>query len=713
MADQDELRLRIVPELDQQAKKQVEDELNSISGSVPIGGKPKTGATGEDALRKQRLADYRTEIDLIDLTLRKTTAASQRRQQVLEQEASSNQRSLKETAQLIAQEEAIRESATAQAIQGYDLLEQELQQLGSSQQDVINRQKQLFFASERAKNGFTTMSGSMTALTSNTKSANIAFANFGRIVQDAPFGLLGISNNIDPLLVSFDKLKQESGGTGKALLSMGKQLIGPAGLIFLLGSALPTALLFAQKYFRDTEKESNLAADAVKRVREEFAKLSAQAAGDKGLAQVDAELKANKDSLNAINGSLERYQTNLSEILSLQNQSLQQGGLSQEQQAELNRLRAQNTSLGIGQLQTDKAIIEASTAELEVTKAQITAQNDITSARQRYGIAVALTAQEEKKLAEERAKADKERNALLIQQLSELEPLLALQLSFNEAIRESRDAYLAQALAVRIASQEEARAFEDKIKRETGKGRDTTLTDDSDYERGLAQREALERIEIDRLRRLGKEEEAITLETGIAKRNAVLNLLKLGITDRETIGEELANIEQEGANRTKDNELTVADARAESMRIYADAVGSGLQAIFGENKAIQSAQVVIDTYAGALKAYAALAPNLPLQIAAAGAVTAQGIAALRKINSTQKGTRSVSRTGGGASSSPQPRSFVNDLSVAGQVAGTITPFGASFAPNINITANLDRQGLALAVRDGESDIATRQIPFAS
>jgi hypothetical protein len=35
MADQDELRLRIVPELDQQAKKQVEDDLSSISGNIP------------------------------------------------------------------------------------------------------------------------------------------------------------------------------------------------------------------------------------------------------------------------------------------------------------------------------------------------------------------------------------------------------------------------------------------------------------------------------------------------------------------------------------------------------------------------------------------------------------------------------------------------------------------------------------------------------
>ena len=49
MADQDELRLRIVPELDQNAKKQVEDDLNTISGNIPIGGKPKSGGSDPEA----------------------------------------------------------------------------------------------------------------------------------------------------------------------------------------------------------------------------------------------------------------------------------------------------------------------------------------------------------------------------------------------------------------------------------------------------------------------------------------------------------------------------------------------------------------------------------------------------------------------------------------------------------------------------------------
>jgi hypothetical protein len=331
----------------------------------------------------------------------------------------------------------------------------------------------------------------------------------------------------------------------------------------------------------------------------------------------------------------------------------------------------------------------------------------------REGLSLALKQEQANLLVEQsverinvqRAKSTDE----LMKEFETIQAMRALQLTFNDAIRESRDAYLQQAAAIALSNI----ALHEKIKLEIISRTESPSGDDSDLERGIKQEQRIQQIRIDQLRLAGNEEQAITLETERAKREARLQLLNMGITDQATIDQELANIEQVGLNRLLDNDLAVADARAESMRIYSDAVAQGLGAIFGENKAIQSAQVVIDTYAGAQKAFAALAPNLPLQIAASGAVVAQGIAALRKINSTKKGTRSVSRTGGGASSSPQPRSFVNDLGAAGQVAGTITPFGSSMRPNISITANLDRQGLALAVRDGESDIATRQIPFAS
>jgi hypothetical protein len=136
------------------------------------------------------------------------------------------------------------------------------------------------------------------------------------------------------------------------------------------------------------------------------------------------------------------------------------------------------------------------------------------------------------------------------------------------------------------------------------------------------------------------------------------------------------------------------------------------RAAFGDTKGVAIAEALVNTYVGVSRAFRDYTP--PLSGVIAGLQLANGLAQVNKIRNTKIGDKggSASTSSASVSASSAPK-FVNDLGAAGQVAGTIGPFGASMTPNISITANLDRQGLALAVRDGESDIATRQIPFAS
>ena len=63
-----------------------------------------------------------------------------------------------------------------------------------------------------------------------TGQANMALMNLGRVVQDAPYGFIGIANNIDPLLQSFTALKASTGSTTGALKSLASSLAGGAGL---------------------------------------------------------------------------------------------------------------------------------------------------------------------------------------------------------------------------------------------------------------------------------------------------------------------------------------------------------------------------------------------------------------------------------------------------------------------------------------------------
>lgn len=78
--------------------------------------------------------------------------------------------------------------------------------------------------------------------------ANTAMINLGRTVSDAPFGFIGIANNIGPLIENFVALRRESGGTGNALKQLGASLAGPGGLI--VGVQLVVAAIqFAQLGF--------------------------------------------------------------------------------------------------------------------------------------------------------------------------------------------------------------------------------------------------------------------------------------------------------------------------------------------------------------------------------------------------------------------------------------------------------------------------------
>ena len=91
---------------------------------------------------------------------------------------------------------------------------------------------------------------------STVKGANqaaFALTNLGRVAQDAPFGFIGIQNNLNPLLESFQSLKKETGSTSGALKALGQSLIGPAGLGIAL-SVVSAAILFYQQYQQRANK---------------------------------------------------------------------------------------------------------------------------------------------------------------------------------------------------------------------------------------------------------------------------------------------------------------------------------------------------------------------------------------------------------------------------------------------------------------------------
>ena len=120
------------------------------------------------------------------------------------------------------------------------------------------------------------------SLPNTTKKSTIALNDLSRVVQDLPFGFIGIQNNIPALVQSFGGLTQAEGGLRAGLAGLGKSLIGPAGLLFAF-SAVTSAITFAiQKYgslgaaFDAIFKSSNQLSESQKKIIDNIAEESTQ-----------------------------------------------------------------------------------------------------------------------------------------------------------------------------------------------------------------------------------------------------------------------------------------------------------------------------------------------------------------------------------------------------------------------------------------------------
>ncbi len=129
------------------------------------------------------------------------------------------------------------------------------------------------YLNSQIKNLNTTIGNIQTQMGSaakGTANATQSLINFSRIAQDAPYGIIGIANNLNPMLESFQQLAKTEGGTKKALTAMIDGLAGPAGLGVVLGVTSSLLVTFS-KQIGDAFKGGE---DKLKGLREELKKLN-------------------------------------------------------------------------------------------------------------------------------------------------------------------------------------------------------------------------------------------------------------------------------------------------------------------------------------------------------------------------------------------------------------------------------------------------------
>jgi hypothetical protein len=102
-------------------------------------------------------------------------------------------------------------------------------------------------------------------LSPGSDQATQSLVNLSRVAQDAPYGFIGIANNINPLLESFQRLKASTGTTGGALKALGKELTGAGGIGLAVGVVSSLLVVFGDKLF-GTSKKAKEAADELEKV---------------------------------------------------------------------------------------------------------------------------------------------------------------------------------------------------------------------------------------------------------------------------------------------------------------------------------------------------------------------------------------------------------------------------------------------------------------
>jgi len=142
-------------------------------------------------------------------------------------------------------------------------------------------------------------------LTQATAGYNSIGTDFARIIQDAPFGIIGVGNNITQLAGSFQVLKNQTGSTGAAVKAALGSIFSSGNLLVLGISALTTVFtILQQKGFFKTEEAAKSLNDRLEEFKENLDGISK--------ANLEGQINAQKEVSSLKLLQIQAENTNLS-----------------------------------------------------------------------------------------------------------------------------------------------------------------------------------------------------------------------------------------------------------------------------------------------------------------------------------------------------------------------------------------------------------------
>ena len=179
--------------------------------------------------------------------------------------------------------------------------------------------------------------------------------------------------------------------------------------------------------------------------------------------------------------------------------------------------------------------------------------------------------------------------------------------------------------------------------------------------------------------------------------------------------EKLRIYKQSAAEQLEIDRLTAEQRKALTKTVYESSFAIA-NAFFGKFKAISIAQAIVDTIGASISAFKSTNGGIFVKSLAAAAALAKGYAQVRQMSAVRPGSSARSSSGSSVASASVPASVSTTDTVisnrgAANTASSLSPFVGG--QPILIEANLDRKGLALAVRQGENQIKSEQITFST
>lgn len=178
--------------------------------------------------------------------------------------------------------------------------------------DTVNLQKQINDAKANITSLTTQIKSNASAMDTHSKATangGNTLMQFSRIAQDAPYGIIGIGNNLTATAESFGYLAKSSGGAGNALKAIGSSIMGTGGVLLAVSLATAAFTYMSQNglslgdvinklrgnfdEFASSMREAN--AEAAKNSAEEISSLNA-------LASVSQNVSLSmRDRMTAVN----------------------------------------------------------------------------------------------------------------------------------------------------------------------------------------------------------------------------------------------------------------------------------------------------------------------------------------------------------------------------------------------------------------------------